>query len=295
MAMGLSLIIILFSYSTAFAEWIGITLESYDPATLPTVSTIIEVADPNDQLEISRQAVLFALRSEGWNLENLGFNLDSREPPEWSGHIYWASADVGGLDSDISKLLGYDLNDEALTYGPTFFLWFHTDEWVARGSHDICESENNYGVMSGGMGGVFTQCTVADWGRFTVQLLTEPLPDIKVNSEDNHIVLTTDDVVSVTASLSPGSFAGFRVDWWVGALTTFGTYWVNRSLQWVKSDTPISIGQVGLEEVQEVELLNSTLPVGIYTFFFAIDAKPDGVFGITWQDIVNMTINNGDN
>jgi hypothetical protein len=171
-AILLGLILSLCAYSTAFAEQVEITIESYPPATLPAVSTIIDVPDPADQLEMSRQAALFALSSEGWNLESYGGWLQYREPPSWAGHFYFVDIPVSGLGSDVSEMLGYDLNADALTYGRNFYLYFHTDETVGRLSHEVCETPDNYGVISGGMGGYWAQCTVPEWGVFTV----EPVP-----------------------------------------------------------------------------------------------------------------------
>jgi len=45
----------------ATAATVTLTLESYAPAGFPKVSTTIDLADPSDQLEVSGQALLFAL------------------------------------------------------------------------------------------------------------------------------------------------------------------------------------------------------------------------------------------
>ena len=140
-----------------------ITIESYPPAILPVVSTIVDVLDPSDQVEISRQASLLALSPDGWNLEQLyDAYLFFFHRPDWSGDMYSAY----DLEPSASDVLGFELNPEAWQYGPGFALFFHTDSWVARGGHDICESQDNYGVISGIMGGYWFQCGVPDWGRY---------------------------------------------------------------------------------------------------------------------------------
>lgn len=59
-------------YSVAFAVQMRLTIESYPTSTLPpSASKIIDIPDVDDQLEISRQAALFALSQEGWDLGNL--------------------------------------------------------------------------------------------------------------------------------------------------------------------------------------------------------------------------------
>lgn len=82
--------------------------------------------------------------------------------------------------------------------------------------------------------------------------------------------------------------SGESCDWWIGAFTPFGNYWVNPSLKWIKSDKPISVGQYPLFDLSETTLLDIPLPVGIYTFFFVLDDTPDRIFGITWYDYVNV-------
>jgi hypothetical protein len=160
---------LLFS-STAQAFQMTLTLESYSPATLETVSKVIDVPDPNDQLEISRQAMLFALSTEGWGLENYGGVSHFSGPPLLVGHLYTVAELI-----DVSDLLGYELNAEAIQYGLSqSALRFHTDEWVGRLSHDLGESVDNYGVISGSMGGIWSQTPVPDWGAFRVTPVPEP-------------------------------------------------------------------------------------------------------------------------
>ncbi len=53
-----------------------------------------------------------------------------------------------------------------------FGLQFHTDEWVSNPIHDLGESGesiDNYGVISGSMGGKWLQTPVPKWGGFRVE------------------------------------------------------------------------------------------------------------------------------
>jgi len=160
-------------YSNVLAIPLNLTIESYAPATFSTVSTVIDIPDINDQLEISRQAILFSLSSDGWNLENLGLggNIVYLRPPTWSGNMYYPSISVPyDVPLEIEDLFGYELTEMGGVNGPHYNLFFHTDEWVARGAHNIGETTYNYGVISGGMeGDAWHQCPVPDWGRFYVE------------------------------------------------------------------------------------------------------------------------------
>jgi len=48
--------------------------------------------------------------------------------------------------------------------------------WISRYSHDTGESVDNFGVISGCMGGFWLQCEVQDWGRFYVTEVA-PVPE----------------------------------------------------------------------------------------------------------------------
>jgi hypothetical protein len=185
------------------AEEVTLVLESFPPATFPRVSRTIEVSSSTNQLEITEQAALFALSAEGWGLEGYGGQITYPEPPVWSGTEY-AVQPIPGPSPTLSDLFGYELNSESLQYGSYYQLWFHTDEWVARLSHDIGESVNNYGVISGNMSGSWLQCAVTHWGRFFV--LQPP-------------VIVTDDG---QMGMSAGVF-GFNVDGPAGQVVVIQT------------------------------------------------------------------------
>jgi serpin B len=75
-------------------------------------------------------------------------------------------------------------------------MWFHTDTLAQRGGHEICESPDNFGVISGGLGGFYSQCAVPEWGRFYVVekegvsfSITEP------TNQDVVVTVTLDDGV----------------------------------------------------------------------------------------------------
>jgi hypothetical protein len=61
------------------------------------------------------------------------------------------------------------------------------------------------------------------------------------------------------------------------------------ALHWVPSNSPIGVARIPLFFLPSYSLLNSTLPPGIYTFFFVLDGNANGVFDeLTWYDYVTV-------
>ena len=122
--------------------------------------------------------------------------------------------------------------------------------------------------------------------------LENPKVKIKANGQNGPVFVSPNNNVNITVSLDPRSMQDVNCDWWVAGLTTSGTYWLNPSLNWVKSDNPISVLQAPLYGFPMTSLLNTPLPVGVYTFFFIVDNSPDGNFNMTaggyWGDYLNL-------
>jgi len=114
------------------------------------------------------------------------------------------------------------------------------------------------------------------------------VPDAQVNGNDGPVFVFPEDMLEMTISLDPGSLSGVSCDYWIGIMSPFGIYWFNPPWNWTKSDTPISFGQFPLYNLPKTQILTHQLPEGLYMFFFVIDDTPDGNFGITWYDYVNV-------
>jgi hypothetical protein len=122
-----------------------------------------------------------------------------------------------------------------------------------------------------------------------------PTPDIKANGQDGPVSITLSENVNVTGSLDPASSSGVVYEWWIGAFTQFGNYWLNPSLKWVPSVNPISLGQIPLSEILDYPLLDIPLPVGFYIFFFILDANLNGILDeISWYDYVVVIVSSAD-
>jgi len=241
------LVCITFSSSSAFATEVKLTLQSYPSTTLPTVSTVIDIPDINDQLEISRQAGLFSLAPEGWNLESLDGWLQYRDPSVgWIGHLYFVDTTVPvPIPQDLINLFGYNLTETDGANGAGYLLYFHTDEWVERSIHNIGESLNNYGVIGGGMdGNAWHQCPVPNWGRFYITELLNI--DIKPGDATNTINLKKTKTVPIAILSTPSFSAPLDVD---KSALTFGATGMENSLISCADRKPKDVNGDGLPDL----------------------------------------------
>ena len=116
-----------------------------------------------------------------------------------------------------------------------------------------------------------------------------PKPAVKAGGADDELTISPDEPVSVTVGLAPGALAGQNADWWIGALTPFGIFWLDPSLNWVPSSDPITVGIYPLFDLEETSVLDMNLPPGDYVFFYVLDCSPNGVLDdLEWLDTVDV-------
>ncbi len=117
--------------------------------------------------------------------------------------------------------------------------------------------------------------------------------DIKANGSDGPIIVDASEAVSITVSLDPGDKAGQTADWFVVAKTSFD--W---PLDWYTYAYPtgwipgIAVTvQTVLFDIPSFEVLRMVLPIGVYTFYFAVDDPDRTPTGPWWgMDSVSVTV-----
>jgi len=106
------------------------------------------------------------------------------------------------------------------------------------------------------------------------------LEDVQINSgESLEIAVQTTDV---------GGYSGVAVDWWVLADANSSWYYLNNSGRWVPFDgNPAHcqpVRQGGLFDLPPTAVLHTTeLPVGSYTFWFAVSYPMNGILDLNGQ------------
>ncbi|OPL13525.1 MAG: hypothetical protein AVO38_13300 [delta proteobacterium ML8_D] len=117
--------------------------------------------------------------------------------------------------------------------------------------------------------------------------LNQPVVDIKANYSNDSLMVLPEDKVSISLSLDPGSYAGQEADWWIVADTPYGLFsYVHPD--W-REDLHYCI-QAHLNGFSDFPILNSPLPQGSYTFYFAIDNNADGIADVTWMDSIKVHV-----
>ncbi len=119
---------------------------------------------------------------------------------------------------------------------------------------------------------------------------SNPVPDIKVNGNDDDFSVTYPTSLDVTVSLNPGDQAGITYDWWINAeLNGTYDYWWIWPGNWKYSTTPRRGLFYGLLTVNDYSLYSGTLPIGTWTFTFAVDAF-NNVYEATYMDDITVDV-----
>ena len=131
--------------------------------------------------------------------------------------------------------------------------------------------------------------TTVDMGAY--EYVGVPVPDIKANGSDGIITVSPSDPVSINISLDPGVKAGQNADWWVAVSTPFASpanwYSIDHSAGWMPGINRYD--QAPLFDLSPLEVLNTNLPLGNYTFYFAID-DPDGMATGPWWGLDSVEV-----
>jgi Tol biopolymer transport system component len=133
--------------------------------------------------------------------------------------------------------------------------------------------------------------TNAEGDVFSAPVIFPPRPDVRANGESGEVTLTLGTPLFVTVALDAGTGLGDPSEWWVRADTPFGTFWLQPTLAWIPSATPLPLLAVPMLTFPPVPVLNGlVLPPGVYAVTFFVDAGIDGAMDGTWSDTVTVTV-----
>ena len=124
---------------------------------------------------------------------------------------------------------------------------------------------------------------------FTYEL-GDPVPDIKVNGEDDDFSVSYPTELTITISLDPGNQAGVTHDYWINAeMNGVHDYWWRYPGTWRYSSFPKRAIAYDLVPLTDYQVGQATLPAGTWKFFFAVDAL-NNIYEGTYQDEITVTI-----
>lgn len=120
-------------------------------------------------------------------------------------------------------------------------------------------------------------------------------PQISANGTREDVSLNSGDILKITVALDADNHSGALVDWWIVAHAGSEWYYLNNTGQWAQFISNCQPAyQGGLFNLPATEVLSKTdLPVGSYTFWFAIDYPMDGILnlgGYILIDSVNVIV-----
>ncbi len=119
-----------------------------------------------------------------------------------------------------------------------------------------------------------------------------PKPDVKVNGSDSAVTTGTGSTVTVTVSLTSGTFGGATADWWLVAETPSGWWsYVPGYNVWLPG--LFASYQGPLFDLGTSQVFSGTLPAGTNRYYFGVDTNPNGTvdFDQLSFDVVQVTVN----
>lgn len=115
--------------------------------------------------------------------------------------------------------------------------------------------------------------------------------DIRANGSDGSLIVPPGTPISIQVSLDPYSREGESADWWIAANTPFiplGDWYTYVYPNGWLPGINLCV-QTGLFGLSSYEVLNMELPIGDYTFYFALD-DPDGEATGPWWTIDSVKV-----
>ncbi|MEW6219085.1 MAG: hypothetical protein AB1634_06055 [Thermodesulfobacteriota bacterium] len=106
-------------------------------------------------------------------------------------------------------------------------------------------------------------------------------PDARANGEPEILAVTPEEGVTIALGLDPGTYLAKVCDWYVVLATPAGPFSLTRH-GWQRG--VIRLGQLGLLPFTDLPILETTLPAGSYTLYFALRGHQ------TWTDTVEIRV-----
>jgi hypothetical protein len=131
----------------------------------------------------------------------------------------------------------------------------------------------------------------------TVELLVQggqplsPAVDIRANGHQGPLIVSEGTAISVSVGMDPGPYASQEADWWAVVNTPFTApaNWFSYIFPAGWTQGILRTALAPLFPISSFEVYHSTLPVGDYRFYFAVD-PPDGKVTADLMDFIDVRV-----
>jgi len=115
-----------------------------------------------------------------------------------------------------------------------------------------------------------------------------PVCDIKIDGQDGPLFVPASQTVTITLNLDCGSQLGVPHDWWIFTLKNWSQYYsFSPPQRWTPVAAPVRSYNGALFEMNNYTLAQSKIPMGSWTFTFAVDTL-NNVFEGTSMDTIDI-------
>jgi N-acetylneuraminic acid mutarotase len=205
--------------------------------------------------------------------------------PEIDGKIYL----IGGIEGNQNN---FWISNVVEIYDTLTNTW-STGEALPQPTEDHCSVALDRSIYM--LGGVIEYGELDDVRTNSVwklDLSIIPIPDIKANGSDGPVTVSFGDPFTLTVQLDAGSMLGQNADWWAGVNVDGQWYHYDLASGWVSGKTTTHQGALFNLNPYTVSGM-SGLPIGTYTFYFAVDMVMNGLLDLNqiYYDsvVVNIT------
>ena len=232
----------------------------------------------------------------------VGTRNDANGTKVWryDGDSSWTQVNVTGFGSANNKAIWNLTEYNGSLYAGTMNMTQGGQVWRYDGGVDWTQvNESGFGNTGNSMvtsmavlNGQLCAGTDNKTDNCQVWCTANPVADIKANDSNGPLSISFGVPVSITIALDPGDATGQNADWWIYVNTPFASpgdwYSYVYPAGWMQG-TNLCI-QAPLFNLTPFEVLNLKLPVGNFTFYFAVD-DPDGTAtGFRGMDSVEVTV-----
>ncbi|MBV6342541.1 matrixin family metalloprotease [Candidatus Magnetobacterium casense] len=119
-------------------------------------------------------------------------------------------------------------------------------------------------------------------------------PMITGNGVAGYLTVKSTDTLNIDVSLTSGSKDGTMADWWIYAITPFGTYYYVYPNQWLAAAHAYDVRPAykgALFNLQSTRLLSASgLPSGYYYIYFGVDTSANGMLNLSTLIYNTLTV-----